>query len=184
MLTGKQIYEMGIVTNVTASNNDITNSVQQHSVDLRLMKVCRVIGDIKPGTIFAGDTKTILAHRQEIFPQKRHRSSTDKENQLFYILLPGTYEITFIEGCYIPANRRGFIVHRSSLFRNGGSINSAIFDAGFKTNQIGTMMVITEPIEIEYTARIGSFYVEDSNVVENLYNGQFQGDVQRETIQA
>lgn len=184
MLTGKQIFEIGIVTNVTAGNNDPINSVQQHSVDLRLSKVCRVIGDIKPGTIFAGNCKTALAHRQEIFPQKRPYALNDKPEQLFYILLPGTYEITFMEGCYIPADRRGFIVHRSSLFRNGGSINSAIFDAGFKTNKIGTMMVITEPIEIELGARIGSFYVEDSNVVENLYNGQFQGDIQRETTQA
>lgn len=183
MLTGKQIYEMGIVTDVTMNSNDIANSVQQHSVDLRLSKVYRIHGDIKPGVIYC-DKKTTLAYRQEIFPgRKEYLARDDKPEQLFYVLLPGTYEITFIEGCCIPADRRGFIVHRSSLFRNGGSITSAIFDAGFKTNQIGTMMVITERIEIEYNARIGTFYVDDSNVVENLYSGQFQGDIQRKTNQ-
>ena len=58
-------------------------------------------------------------------------------------------------------------------------IVSSLFDAGFKTDNIGTVMHVRVPIQIEVSARICQAYTDNSNEVENLYEGQWQGDVQR-----
>jgi deoxycytidine triphosphate deaminase len=98
-----------------------------------------------------------------------------------WILHPGAYDITFNEGCKIAANRVGMIRQRSSLLRNGAIIASSIFDPGFETDNMGTIMIVTATIFIEQDARVGQMYFHECDGVaeENLYNGQWQNDKQR-----
>ena len=98
-----------------------------------------------------------------------------------WLLYPGAYDITFHEGCKIAANRVGMIRQRSSLLRNGAIIASSIFDPGFETDNMGTIMIVTATIFIEQDARVGQMYFHECDVVaeENLYSGQFQNDKQR-----
>jgi deoxycytidine triphosphate deaminase len=98
-----------------------------------------------------------------------------------WLLYPGAYDITFHEGCKIAANRVGLIRQRSSLLRNGAIIASSIFDPGFETDNMGTIMIVTATIFIEQDARVGQMYFHecDSVAEENLYNGQWQNDKQR-----
>jgi deoxycytidine triphosphate deaminase len=98
-----------------------------------------------------------------------------------YLLHPGAYDITFHEGCKITSNRIGMIRQRSSLLRNGAIIASSIFDPGFETDNMGTIMIVTATIFIEQDARVGQMYFHecDSVAEENLYNGQWQNDKQR-----
>ena len=91
---------------------------------------------------------------------------------------PGTYDVMCNEGCDIAANRTAMVRQRSSLLRNGAIIASSIFDPGFKTDNIGTVMVVTERIFIERGARIAQMYFHKNNEGE-LYDGQFQNDKQR-----
>ena len=105
-----------------------------------------------------------------------------------YLLYPGTYDITFNEGCNIPSNRVAFIKQRSSLYRNGTIINSPVFDPGFETDNMGTIMIVNEPIFIEQDARVAQIYFHEclGVQVEELYGGvnsnsQFQGDRQRQS---
>jgi len=91
---------------------------------------------------------------------------------------PGTYDVMCNEGCNIPANRTAMVRQRSSLLRNGAIIASSIFDPGFKTDNIGTVMIVTERIFIEKNARIAQMYFHENNEGE-LYDGQFQNDKQR-----
>ena len=95
-----------------------------------------------------------------------------------WLLYPGTYDITFNEGCRIPSNRVAFIKQRSSLWRNGTLINSPVFDPGFETDLMGTIMLVTETIFIEEGARVAQIYFHECEPAE-MYNGQWQGDVQR-----
>jgi deoxycytidine triphosphate deaminase len=162
-LTGKQLVEQGIITGPVNEDN-----IQQHGVDLNLIGVSRVVG---PGFIpYEGKTK--LAKREFVEPVIIDEATV-------WNLAPGVYDITFAQGCSIPADKRLKIVHRSSLFRNGGQLNSALFDAGFKTDNIGTVMILSEPMIIETNARVGQAFTDESNVVTNLYSGQWQGDNQR-----
>jgi len=99
-----------------------------------------------------------------------------------WLLYPGAYDITFHEGCKIAANRVGLIRQRSSLLRNGAIIASSVFDPGFETENMGTIMIVTATIFIEQDARVGQMYFHECDGVaeENLYNGQWQNDKQRQ----
>ena len=98
-----------------------------------------------------------------------------------WLLHEGTYDITFNEGCKIPANRVAFIKQRSSMWRNGTLINSPVFDPGFETDNIGTYMIVFETIFIEEDARVAQIYFHECSPVseDQLYNGQWQNDKQR-----
>jgi deoxycytidine triphosphate deaminase len=98
-----------------------------------------------------------------------------------WLLHPGAYDITFWEGCDIPSNYVGLIRQRSSMLRNGTVLHSSVFDPGFSTEFMGTVMVVNETIFIEENARVAQIYFHTCEEVaqENLYNGQWQGDKQR-----
>jgi deoxycytidine triphosphate deaminase len=96
-----------------------------------------------------------------------------------WLLHEGTYDITFNEGCKIPSNRVAFIKQRSSMWRNGTLINSPVFDPGFETDNMGTIMLVTETIFIEENARVAQIYFHECDSAE-LYNGQWQNDKQRQ----
>ena len=95
-----------------------------------------------------------------------------------WLLYEGVYDITFNEGCKLPDNRVAFIKQRSSLYRNGTIINSPVFDPGFETDFMGTLMYVHETIFIEENARVAQIYFHECESAE-LYNGQWQGDKQR-----
>ena len=96
-----------------------------------------------------------------------------------WLLYEGTYDITFNEGCKIPDNRVAFIKQRSSMWRNGTLINSPVFDPGFETDNMGTIMLVTETIFIEEDARVAQIYFHECEPTE-LYDGQWQNDKQRQ----
>ena len=91
---------------------------------------------------------------------------------------PGTYDVVCNEGCDIPADMTAMVRQRSSLLRNGTIIASSIFDPGFYTDNIGTVMVVNEKIYIEQDARIAQMYFHENEPGE-VYDGQFQNDKQR-----
>jgi deoxycytidine triphosphate deaminase len=95
-----------------------------------------------------------------------------------WLLYEGVYDITFNEGCKIPDNRVAFIKQRSSLYRNGAIINSPVFDPGFETEFMGTLMYVHETLFIEENARVAQIYFHECEAAE-LYDGQWQGDKQR-----
>ena len=102
----------------------------------------------------------------------------DYDGREGWFLIPGTYDVTCNEGCAIAANRTAMVRQRSSLLRNGAIIASSIFDPGFKTDKVGTVMIVTKGIFIEKDARIAQMYFHENNEGE-LYDGQFQNDKQR-----
>ena len=95
-----------------------------------------------------------------------------------WLLYDGVYDITFNEGCKIPDNRVAFIKQRSSLYRNGAIINSPVFDPGFETEFMGTLVYIYETIFIEKDARVAQIYFHECEPAEK-YDGQWQNDKQR-----
>ena len=98
-----------------------------------------------------------------------------------WLLYEGVYDITFNEGCKLPENRVAFIKQRSSLYRNGTIINSPVFDPGFETDFMGTLMYVHETIFIEENARVAQIYFHECQSAE-MYNGQWQGDKQRSSL--
>jgi dUTP pyrophosphatase len=184
-LTGRQIIEQGIVfpsVQLSGVGTAIPEeNVQQHGVDLNLLHVSKVDGNWGAGFI-PKDGKTVLAKRMPILPSQH----VNPEGDLIvgWRLEPGVYDITLAQGCKVPANQRAEIFHRSSLYRNGCTLRSALWDAGFETDQMGTQLVVMTPILIELGARIAQFVCTLSNYVQpqDQYNGQWQNDKQREML--
>lgn len=108
-------------------------------------------------------------------------SKTSLDGKIGWLLHQGVYDITFWEGCTIPSNYVGLIRQRSSMLRNGTVLHSSVFDPGFETEFMGTVMVVNESIFIEEDARVAQIYFHTCEEVDqdNLYNGQWQGDKQR-----
>lgn len=158
MLNGKEIVTRGIVTNVPEEN------VAQHGVDLNLIKVERVIGI----GLIPEKGKTVLPEYQEVLPINN-----------VWRLNPGTYNITFDQGCNIPNDVMLLIRQRSSLLRCGGQLHSSVFDAGYYCSTIGTFMTLNHPVDIEVGARVAQIYNHVTDPVENLYDGQYQGGSQK-----
>lgn len=162
-LTGKQLVEKNIITGAIPEEN-----IQQCGIDLNLIAVQKVEG----GGFIPASGKTKLADRVVILPELMDGKS-------IFILNPGVYDFTFSQGCNTPSDQRLDLIQRSSCSRNGLFIRSAVFDPGFKTDNIGTMVMVMLPIAIEVGARVAQIVAISSNTVDNLYNGQFQGDNQR-----
>lgn len=176
-LTGKQLAEQGIITNVKEEN------ISQHGIDLNVIKIEKLSGQGFIPTV--GKTKLVQYEEVEltsiVIGEQTFNESRFPIEVGGWELAPGAYNVTFEQGCIIPADKMLLIRQRSSLLRNGVILHSSVFDAGFKTDRIGTIIVVINPITIEYGARIAQIYAHQWNEVENLYNGQYQNDAQRKS---
>ena len=167
-LTGKQIVEQGIVYNVCEKG------VQQQGVDVRIDRVFEVI-NFGNGLVPING-KTMTPPTVEVAALDAHEDSKG-----YFYLPPGYYEVTFVEGCKMPANCAMYFKTRSSLVRCGSDIRSGQFDGGFETTAMGAFLKVELPIKIERGARVAQAIVTETYTVdeENLYNGQWQNDKQR-----
>lgn len=170
-LTGKELVSNGIITGVIHDEN-----IQQHGVDLNLLSVYK-LSSFTPGGFIPVEGKTFLADRAILMPQSK--TTIDDKIKMIWELSAGAYEVKFQQGCKVPSDQRLRIIQRSSILRNGGLLHSSVFDAGFWTDAIGTVMFFFVPIRIEVGARVAQIVSETSNIVTNLYEGQWQGDKQR-----
>lgn len=167
-LTGKQIVNQNIIGGVCPEG------IQQQGVDVRVMDIKRV--DTHNDTIVG----YIPAKGKTHLPIQKDVELC--QDGLFWELVPGYYEVTFEESCKIPADCAMYFKTRSSLVRCGAEIRSGQFDGGFETEKMGAFLKVELPIRIEVGARVAQAIVTETYPVdaENLYNGQWQNDNQRQ----
>ena len=97
-----------------------------------------------------------------------------------WVLPRGTYICELNEGCEFGSTDTGLIIMRSSLNRNGTTIQSAVWDPGFTTrdgDKVNTMSirltVDADQFCLEENARVAQLLIFE-NEAATLYNGQFQ----------
>jgi len=134
----------------------------QVGYDLTLKEVKR----IKGGTV--STIQTIVAPYEEV------STFTVNDDNEYYVLEPGTYSLTFEQGVKLPKSKTAFIRHRSSILRCGGIITSGVYDPGFEVDEMGAVLIATQPITIEKGARVAQIIIFD-NFDAELYAGQWQG---------
>ena len=174
MLNAQQILSEGLLKLEHAHGKPA-----QIGFDLSLKQVNK-IGDLKGVNVFYDrefKIGKVLKDRTELTTYTPH-PLINLDGAHGWLLYAGVYDITFNEGCKIPSNRVAFIKQRSSLYRNGTTINSPVFDPGFETEFMGTLMYVHETIFIEENARVAQIYFHECEAAE-LYDGQWQGDKQR-----
>ena len=146
------------------------DNIQTHGIDLNVIELQKIHG----GGAIPKTGKTTLAKYEKV------ELTTDREQQKnYWILSPGPYDVKFAQGCKIPLDAMMLIKQRSSLLRNGTILQSSLFDAGFETQNIGTVMIVHVPILIEYQARVGCAYAHRCEKVQDPYDGQWMNDKQR-----
>lgn len=168
MLTGKEIFNSGMLIGADP------DAVQQQGVDIRIDKVSKIRGM----GIIPKEGKTSLPEYDEVKPL--HFKNKESGKMVFGWMLPvGVYDIVFIEGVKVDSTHCMKPLTRSSLVRCGARVDSGLYDAGFETAHAGAMLYVSNPIMIEKGARVAQIVCGASDEVENLYDGQFQGDKQR-----
>lgn len=180
MLNSQQILDEGLL-----KLEHTQGKPAQVGFDITLKQVNKIGSRIGGNTYRDGKIGKVLKDKTELTTYTPYPLQTI-DGVVGWLLHEGTYDITFNEGCKIPDNRVAFIKQRSSLYRNGAIINSPVFDPGFETEFMGTVMIVTETIFIEENARVAQFIVFSCKDVdkENIYGGanhdsQFQNDNQR-----
>ena len=177
MLNVEQILEQGLL-----KLENTKGKPAQVGYDLSLKAVQKVGSSIVVGGTFNKDAKIgkVLKDKTELTTYIPIES-IKLDGAEGWLLYEGVYDITFLEGCKIPNNRVAFIKQRSSLYRNGAIINSPVFDPGFETENMGTLLYVHETIFIEKDARVAQIYFHKCDSAEE-YNGQWQGDKQRNSL--
>ena len=176
MLNAKQILEEGLLLLEHAKGKPA-----QVGYDITLKEVQKINGikiganDYREGKI--GKVLKDKTELTEYVPQ----TTIMLDGVKGWLLYDGVYDITFNEGCKLPDNRVAFIKQRSSLYRNGAIINSPVFDPGFETANMGTILYVHETIFIEENARVAQIYFHECQPAEK-YDGQWQGDKQRSSL--
>jgi len=117
---------------------------------------------------------SVMSDKTNVTNYSEKDSQVNKDGREVYEFAPGTYSLTFEQGIKLPSNKTAFIVHRSSILRCGGVITSGIYDPGFEVDEMGAMLIVTEPLIIEKGARVAQLYVFENSEAEE-YAGQWQG---------
>jgi deoxycytidine triphosphate deaminase len=175
MLNAKQIIDEGLLLLENAKGKPA-----QVGYDITLKEVQKIGLKIGANAYREGKIGKVLKDKTEL-TEYVPQTTIMLDGVEGWLLHDGVYDVTFNEGCKIPDNRVAFIKQRSSLYRNGAIINSPVFDPGFETQNMGTLLYIHETIFIEKDARVAQIYFHECNGAE-LYNGQWQNDKQRNSL--
>ncbi|ERH04131.1 MAG: deoxycytidine deaminase [Halorubrum sp. J07HR59] len=130
--------------------------VQPNGVDLTLGAVFQ---PSEPGRI--DSDSTYVADRKEISPDGG-----------IYRLDPGRYVVRYGDPVRIPTDHVGFIYPRSSLLRNGCTLDTAVWDAGYEGVGEG-LLEVGHRIEIESGARICQLVLANADH-DQTYDGSYQ----------
>ncbi len=148
-----------IHSNNSTSSLETTHpdDVQPNAQDLRIQRVFQMYDDF----IISEDTKL---HRQkwEIVP----------DNDGYFTLTVGTYEVQFDNIVEIGPDEAGFVITRSTLNRNGLFFTSGLYDSGYKGAMAGALHVAGGVAKIKKGTRVAQFLVWKAEAV-HAYNGSY-----------
>ena len=136
--------------------------IQPNAVDLRVDKILRM-EHLKLFTIGEENGKEIKQHRttSEIYP----------DDDGYWFLNPGSYEIVMENIINVGSNEAGWVITRSTLNRNGLFITSGLYDSGYNGVMAGALHV-TAPAKIKKGTRVGQFLLFRSQALKK-YDGDY-----------
>lgn len=132
--------------------------VQPNAVDLRLGKVFK----IKNETFALSEDYKVHRGSEELLPNEDG----------FWTLEPGTYEVVMENIIEIGEGEAGWVITRSTLNRNGVFLTSGLYDSGYHGVMAGAMHVTTGPLVIRKNTRIGQFLLFKAESL-HKYDGSY-----------
>lgn len=127
--------------------------------------------DLKVDKIFViNDDKTFIIDEES----KTHRGAVEIEpnDNGYWELSPGTYEIIMEGTVKIAEDEAGWVITRSTLNRNGLFITSGLYDSGYEGVMAGALHVNVGPAKIKKGTRVGQFLLFKAQSV-SLYDGDY-----------
>jgi deoxycytidine triphosphate deaminase len=131
---------------------------QPNAVDLRLDKVFKILPNVF-----------------EISEEhKQHRGSEElsPDEEGFFSLEVGDYEIVMSNIISVGANESGWVITRSTLNRNGLFLTSGLYDTNYSGVMAGVLHVTIGPARIKKGTRIGQYLNFEAESLHN-YNGSY-----------
>lgn len=107
------------------------------------------------------------------------------DSEGYWNLDEGLYEVVYsFKEIYIAEGEAGWIIGRSSFGRNGITLESSLFDSGFKSNTAAGRLVVrgNGGCRIKHNTRIGQFVLVESETL-RLYDGDWGVSANGETKQ-
>lgn len=131
---------------------------QPNAVDLRLDRVYRIKNDVFE---ISND-------------HKKHRGSEEllPDNEGYFTLLPGHYEIVMENIIHVGPNEAGWVITRSTLNRNGCYITSGLYDSGYHGVMAGVLHITINTARIKKGTRVGQYLSFDSESLSS-YDGDY-----------
>jgi len=92
-------------------------------------------------------------------------------------LEPGSYSITYNEIVHLPKDIMALGLSRSSLLRNGASLHTAVWDAGY-SGRSESLLVVHNPLglDLEKNARVLQLVFSKLTGKSQGYQGMYQGE--------
>jgi dUTP pyrophosphatase len=149
-----------VAEHVTPTDAD---QVQPNGVDLT---VDAILEPVEAGRI--GRDGKRIGEREPVGP------TDGSDGPPAYHLDPGAYVAQYGERIAVPDDHVGFVYPRSSLMRNGGMLNTAVWDAGYEGRGEGLLQV-HHPIAVEPGARIAQFVLAAADH-RGTYDGSYQAE--------
>lgn len=170
IISPQHAHEAGIVNNIA----NPAKQVGSDGIDMTLLAINQVNSDAEYPAVLAEDKKKTMHRQHELL---RPVNLTQMYGiELGYILEPGTYDLTFNEGCALPQGVAGLLFLRSTLVRNGCIGQCGLFDSGFTTAHMGMMMHVKHRTVIEHGMRMAQIVLHQSAAT-TQYNGTYQNQV-------
>lgn len=133
--------------------------VQGAGVDLRIEKLYEVCSDA-----FVGVEKRVLPELKEV------------EGETFVLQPKGYYLCVTKEKLNMPLDLVAFLFPRSTIFRSGASLKTAVIDPGYKgTLTIGIKNESNFELKLEKGARIAQVVFSKVEGESEGYKGRYQG---------
>lgn len=149
------------------------DQVQPNGVDIQITQIF----EFKPNLatevdkIMFGQNVKHNLYTVERKPQQLYNPDVTKPQDPWWDLEPGVYCFETNHHVFIPKGYCAFLIQRSSLARNGVTIQSGLYDSGY-TGFIGGQLITRFKLQLQYNTRIAQMVAIPSTTT-HLYDGQY-----------
>lgn len=156
------LHPLGPHNRVRFTNVDNEKDVQPNSIDLRIDKVFLP----QQGVFILSEEKRVHRGSKEL-QTKRFQDEDD-----WWALQPGFYEIVFKNEIKLPKGEAGFVIPRSTLVRNGVYLATGLYDSGYEGIMVSGLHVTTATFYVKKGTRLAQFLLFEAETLRK-YDGAY-----------
>jgi dUTP pyrophosphatase len=164
LLNSKAIRKLIKEDKLISNYIDMDKQLQPSGFDISVQKVYEYMGS---GTVDFSNKERKIAKTKLLEPNMEG----------WYTLKKGCYLLVYNEVVKMPLDIVAIARSRSSLLRNGASMETAVWDPGYN-GRSSSLLVVHNPngISLKKDARVAQLIFFKTNEVENGYSGIFQNE--------